>query len=681
MNTGLLHGDSLFPQAAAARRAQVLIPYPLARAYDYAIPDDMSISLGDYVVVTLGKKESLGVVWSLDSDDSLDPAKLKFIQKRHDCPPMPEVQRQFIEWVAKYTMSDAGMVLKMCLSNCGLDKSPVRAKAAPCQIREVPPNSLTFSEQQNSAADALIKIVAADKFQTVLLDGVTGSGKTEVYFEAIAKALQQDKQILVLLPEISLSVQFLERFERRFGLLPALWHSKITPTQKHRTWKGVAKGETRVVVGARSALFLPYQNLGCIIVDEEHDASYKQEGEGVLYHARDMAIVRAKLGEISLVLVSATPSLETMVNVKQNKYSYLHLPTRHAGAVMPQVAMIDLKKEPPERGHFLAPRLIAALTETLGAQEQSLLFLNRRGYAPLTLCRGCGYRFQCASCAAWLVEHRRSQRLQCHHCGHQQPIPKQCPECSAEDSLVSCGPGVERIQEEVQALFPEARTLILDSDLTVPSQKTSEILNEALRQIEAHEIDIIIGTQIIAKGHHFPSLTCVGIVDADLGLSGGDLRAGERTFQLLHQVSGRAGRGEKSGRVFIQTYMPEQPVMQALATHNRDQFLQAEGNAREKGGMPPYGRLAAVIVSSANELQLDQFCRMVAQQAPRFDDIRVLGPAPAPMAFLRGQYRRRFLVKTNKAVALQQFLRAWLGPIKTPSTLTLKIDIDPQNFY
>lgn len=681
MNTGLLHNDSLFPQTAPARRAQVLIPYPLARAYDYAIPDDMSISLGDYVVVTLGKKETLGVVWSLDSDDTLDPAKLKFIQKKHDCPPMPETQRQFIEWVAKYTMSDTGMVLKMCLSNCGIEKPAKKEKTAPCQIREVPPNSLTFSAHQHTAADALIKIVAADKFQTVLLDGVTGSGKTEVYFEAIAKALQQDKQVLVLLPEISLSVQFLERFERRFGLLPALWHSKVTPTQKHRVWQGVARGETRVVVGARSALFLPYQNLGCIIVDEEHDASYKQEGEGVLYHARDMAIVRAKLGEIPLVLVSATPSLETMVNVKQNKYSYLHLPTRHAGAVMPQVAMIDLKKEPPERGHFLAPRLIAALTETLGAKEQSLLFLNRRGYAPLTLCRGCGYRFQCASCAAWLVEHRRSQRLQCHHCGHQQPIPKQCPECLAEDSLVSCGPGVERIQEEVQALFPDARTLILDSDLTVPNQKTSEILNEALRQIEAHEIDIIIGTQIIAKGHHFPSLTCVGIVDADLGLSGGDLRAGERTFQLLHQVSGRAGRGEKSGRVFIQTYMPEQPVMQALATHNRDQFLQAEGNAREKGGMPPYGRLAAVIVSGANELQLDLFCRAVAQQAPRFDDIRVLGPAPAPMAFLRGQYRRRFLVKAEKTVGLQQFLRAWLAPIKTPSTLTLKIDIDPQSFY
>jgi primosomal protein N' (replication factor Y) len=602
---------------------------------------------------------------------------------------MPEVQRQFIEWVAKYTMSNMGMVLKMCLSNCGFDttqtlfakKSKKKEKPPPCQIREVPPNSLTFSTHQHTAADALIKIVAADTFQTVLLDGVTGSGKTEVYFEAIAKALHQGKQILVLLPEISLSVQFLERFERRFGVLPALWHSKVTPTQKHRTWQGVARGETRVVVGARSALFLPYQNLGCIIVDEEHDASYKQEGEGVLYHARDMAIVRAKLGEIPLVLVSATPSLETMVNVGQNKYSYLYLPTRHAGAVMPQVAMIDLKKEPPERGHFLAPRLIAALTETLAAEEQSLLFLNRRGYAPLTLCRGCGYRFQCASCAAWLVEHRRSQKLQCHHCGHQQPIPKQCPECSAEDSLVSCGPGVERIQEEVQALFPDARTLILDSDLTVPNQKTSEILNEALRQIEAHEIDIIIGTQIIAKGHHFPSLTCVGIVDADLGLSGGDLRAGERTFQLLHQVSGRAGRGEKSGRVFIQTYMPEQPVMQALATHNRDQFLEAEGRAREKGGMPPYGRLAAVIVSGANELQLDLFCRAVAQQAPRFDDIRVLGPAPAPMAFLRGQYRRRFLVKAEKTVGLQQFLRAWLAPIKTPSTLTLKIDIDPQSFY
>jgi primosomal protein N' (replication factor Y) len=667
---------SFLPDTAA--RVQVLVPYPLARAYDYSVPAGMMLALGDYVSVSWGKKETVGVVWSLAGDAELDPAKVKPVRKKYDFAPMPDVQRQFIEWVARYTMAEMGAVLKMSLSAPDALEPPKRARVSepPCQIAQVPDNGLTFSDTQQQAATALTQIVDGKKYSTVLLDGVTGSGKTEVYFEAVAEALRQGRQALVLLPEISLSAQFLERFKRRFGVAPALWHSEVTPAQRRNVWAGVASGKTRVVVGARSALFLPYADLGLVIVDEEHEASYKQE-DGVLYHARDMAIVRAHLGDIPVVLVSATPSLETMVNARQGKYRYLHLASRHAGAKMPEVHVIDLKKTAPARGKFLSPLLQTALQETFAAGEQSLLFLNRRGYAPLTLCRACGYRFQCPSCAAWLVEHRKHTRLQCHHCGYSQQLPKQCPGCAAEDSLAACGPGVERIQEEVQILLPAARTLILASDIV----SSPKMIDAAIRQVEAHEIDVMIGTQMIAKGHHFPSLTCVGVVDADLGLAGGDLRAGERTFQLLHQVSGRAGRGEKPGRVYLQTYMPEQAVITALAANDRDRFLDVESKEREKSVMPPYGRLAALILSGDDEMKLDQFCRALAQKAPRFDDIRILGPAPAPIAFLRDKHRRRFLVKAGKSIAIQKFIGEWLALVKVPRTIQLKVDIDPQSFF
>ncbi len=719
-------------------RAQVLVPYPLSRAYDYLVPQNMPVAAGDYVRVPLGKRDTIGVVWTTDADDAkVDPAKLKSVLQKFTFDPMPQVHRQFIEWVARYTMSDVGAVLKMSLSapealqppksvpvftltgnipaklpasrqkiiellkdgvprravdiarEAGCSAAVVRAMAvagqlqtlagtprAPCSMVDVSENRLSFSDHQKTAADALQKLAAANQYAAVLLDGVTGSGKTEVYFEAIAEALRQGKQALILLPEISLSAQFLERFERRFGVLPALWHSEVPTAQRRVTWTGVAEGKTKVVVGARSALFLPFADLGLIVVDEEHDASYKQE-EGVLYHARDMAIVRARLGSFPVVLVSATPSLETMVNVQQNKYTYLNLPSRHAGARMPDIHVINLKATPPERQKFIAPPLQKALLEVFAAKEQSLLFLNRRGYAPLTLCRTCGHRFQCPSCAAWLVEHKRHSRLQCHHCGFAQQVPRNCPSCQAEDSFAACGPGVERIQEEVQLLIPDARTFILASDvITSPG-----MISKAVHDIEDHKYDIIIGTQIIAKGHHFPSLTLVGVIDADLGLAGGDLRAGERTFQLLHQVSGRAGRAEKPGRVFIQTYMPEQTVIKALAKNDRDEFLAVEAREREKAAMPPFGRLAALILSDPDENKLDVFCRSLAQKAPRYDDIRVLGPAPAPMGFLRGKHRRRFLIKAGKNLPIQKYLAEWLGNVKTPSSLQLKVDIDPQSFF
>lgn len=716
------------------------MPFPLARAYDYAVPDGMVVAAGDYVRVTFAKRDTVGVVWGEGSLDDIDPAKLKSIDEKYDLPPMGSAQRHFIGFVARYTMSGLGAVLKMALSapeafipqrllqayslptnppvqegrisaprqkiitllQDGVPRraaditretgaTPAVMKAMvdagqlvtiaaptpyPCDMETVRKNELVFSGAQANAALALQGLVDTNKYAAALLDGVTGSGKTEVYFEAVAQALSAGKQALILLPEISLSTQFLQRFERRFGVAPAIWHSEVSQSQRRLAWQGVASGKTRVVIGARSALFLPYKDLGLIVVDEEHDASYKQE-EGVLYHARDMAIARAHLSHFPVVLVSATPSLETMVNVKQGKYHYLHLPLRHAGATMPEMKVIDLRQSKPDRQRFIAPPLKIALAETLAAGEQSILFLNRRGYAPLTLCRTCGYRFQCPSCSAWLVEHKKGGRLQCHHCGFAQKTPDTCPGCHDKDSFAACGPGVERIEEEVKELLPDARTLILASDIIT----TPAMMRQAVHDIEEGRIDVIIGTQIIAKGHHFPSLTLVGVIDADLGLAGGDLRAGERTFQLLHQVAGRAGRGEKPGKVFIQTYMPEQQVIRALAASDRDAFLAAEEAERERASMPPYGKLAALILAGPDDIKLDQFCRSLAQNAPRYDDIRILGPAPAPMAYLRGKHRRRFLVKAGKNVQMQKFLSEWLGDVKVPSNIQLKVDIDPQNFF
>ena len=528
-----------------------------------------------------------------------------------------------------------------------------------------------LSPAQSAAADELIQAHAG----VTLLDGVTGSGKTEVYFEAIAACLKRGKQALILLPEIALTTQWLERFTERFGAPPGQWHSELTGLERRLTWRAVLRGDAKVVVGARSALFLPFRDLGLIIVDEEHEQAFKQE-DGVVYQARDMAVVRGHLAQIPVILTSATPSLETMHNVETGRYRFLHLPDRHGVAQLPEVRLIDLRREPPPRQSWLSPPLREAVKATLERKEQALLFLNRRGYAPLTLCRACGHRLQCPNCSAWLVEHRYLGRLQCHHCGFESPPPPKCPACQAEGSMAACGPGVERVAEEAAALFPEAARLILTSDTASGPAKTAELL----RMIADREVDLVIGTQIIAKGHHFPNLTLVGVVDADLGLSGGDLRAAERTFQLLHQVSGRAGRADLAGLVLIQTYDPSRPVMQALKAGDRDRFYALESDERRIAGMPPFGRLAAVILSGGDPDEVDRLGQHLARTAPHQDGIHVLGPAPAPLALLRGRHRRRFLVKARRDVSLQPVLRHWLGGVKTRGDLALEIDIDPYSF-
>jgi primosomal protein N' (replication factor Y) len=415
--------------------------------------------------------------------------------------------------------------------------------------------------------------------------------------------------------------------------------------------------------------------LGLIIVDEEQDLSYKQE-DGVIYHARDMAVVRASLAKLPVVLVSATPSLETLVNVEQGRYRRLHLPSRFGDARLPEIRVIDMRRNPPERQRFLAPPLVTALAETLEAGEQAMLFLNRRGYAPLTLCRTCGHRLECPHCTAWLVEHRLLGQLQCHHCGHAEPLPPLCPHCGEAKSFVPCGPGIERLSEEMAARFPTARLGVMSSDtLTGP-----HAAQELIRAVETHAIDVLIGTQVVAKGHHFPLLTLVGVVDADLGLEGGDLRAAERTFQLLHQVAGRAGRAERPGVVYLQTWMPEHGVMAALMQDDRDRFFALEAEQRRTHGMPPFGRLAAVILSAPDDAVADSAARAFARTAPHLPGIEVLGPAPAPLRILRGRHRRRFLVKARRDVNLQAALREWLARVRVPSSVRVQVDIDPYSF-
>ncbi len=717
-------------------RVPVLLPYPFAGPFDYAVPNGADLQPGDIVLAPLNRRQEVGVVWDAPSGPSVPDRKLKPLAGQIDAPPLPHALRRFIDWVAAYTLSAPGEVLAMALRVNALAPTPPAAgylpadplpearlteprqrvlqiltdrrprtgtdlaraaKVSPAIIRAManagllhptavpnPPAYATpdpahthsdLSAAQRDVATALRQSVLQGGFSVTLLDGVTGSGKTEVYLEAVAACLDAGKQALILLPEIALSAQFLNRFERRFGVPPALWHSDLPSRTRRTAWRAVAEGEARVVVGARSALYLPFAELGLVVVDEEHETAFKQE-DGVVYHARDMAVVRARFSEAPAILVSATPSLESLANVEAGRYRHLNLPSRHAGASLPTVTAIDLRDAPPDRGRFLGPTLLAAMRETFAAGEQAMLFLNRRGYAPLTLCRACGHRLACPNCTAWLVEHRALKKLTCHHCGHTQGFPEQCPVCKAEATLAPIGPGVERITEEVAALFPDIRRLTMASD-TMPGPQAAA---DAASRIEAREIDLIIGTQIVAKGWHFPHLTLVGVVDADLGLAGGDLRAAERTVQLLHQVAGRAGRAEAPGRVLLQTFSPEHPVMQALVANDLRQFYACEAQARRPGHWPPYGRLAAIIVSADTADAADATALALARSAPYGDGILVLGPAPAPLAILRGRHRRRLLLKTRRDIAVQPLLRAWLPKVPAVRAVRVDVDVDPVSF-
>ena len=722
----------------AKRVVDVLVPVALDRAYSYRVPETLSLAPGDIVSVPLGARDATGVVWADNPKPNprLDN-RLKDVDEKLDLPPLKDELRGFVEWVANYTVSSRGMVLRMCLRmgehlpperervGVRLAGAPPQRKTAarervlalladglvrgkaeaareagvstgvidglidegtletvvlpaePVAERPDPDFAATeFTGGQQAAAAELKATIAEGGYSVTLLDGVTGSGKTEVYFEAVADMIRAGRQNLILMPEIALTAQFLDRFAARFGVRPAEWHSELSPRKRARTWRSVAEGDVAVVVGARSALFLPYADLGLIVVDEEHDQAYKQE-DGVHYHARDMAVVRGHIAQIPVVLASATPSLETEVNARRGRYRRLALPERFGGQRMPSVEAIDLRQERPPPGRFIAPTLAGAVKTAIERGEQALFFLNRRGYAPLTLCRACGFRFACPNCDAWLVDHRFRKQLVCHHCGFGLPHPAECPKCAVVNSFVAIGPGVERLEEEVRELFPQARLLVLSSDLVA----TVERLREELDDMAAGRFDIVIGTQLVAKGHHFPKLNLVGVVDADLGLSNGDPRAAERTFQLLHQVVGRAGRDAGVGRGYLQTHQPEHPVMRALIAQDREAFYDAEIAARERTHYPPFGRLASLVVSGEDKHETQSFARALARAAPLDETVRILGPAEAPLALIRGRHRLRLLIKAPRTYDLSAYVREWLaeGP-KPKGSLKLDIDIDPQSF-
>lgn len=718
-------------------RVRLLVLNAALGVLDYRVPDGMATELGSVVLAPLGPRQIVGVVWEegrLPGKDVPD-SKLRPLLAVLPVPPLAEPLRRLIEWTADYYCAPLSSVARMTLSSgaalrgggttteyrlSGTEPArltPQRAAAMDAlageqgSMRELAElagvsqgvlrgmvgagllepvtvdldkpypaarpdhHEPVLSAEQQDAADLFVSAVREARFAPFLLDGVTGSGKTECYFEAMAEAIRLGRQVLVLLPEIALTENFLRRFEARFGTPPVLWHSSLKSSQRRRAWRAVAFGGAQVVVGARSALFLPFARLGLIVVDEAHEVSFKQD-DGVRYNARDVAVIRARFEGVPVILASATPALESMQLAEAGVYTRVPLPARFGGATMPEIEVVDLRREEPERGRWLAPRLVEQMRERLARGEQSLLFLNRRGYAPLTLCRHCGYRFQCPNCTAWLVEHRFSRRLACHHCGHSTAVPETCPECGTPDCLVACGPGVERIADEVAELLPEARVALVTSD----TLNTPERIGEFVAAAEEGLIDVIIGTQLVTKGYHFPELTLVGVVDADLGLEGGDLRAGERTYQQIAQVAGRAGRGEKPGTVLIQTRHPEASVIAALAAGDRDAFYDAETQARREAGAPPFGRWAAIIVSSEDEAEGRDAARAIGSAAPHLADVMILGPAPAPMALLRGRYRYRLLINARRSAQVQDVIREWLGRFDFPASVRVAVDIDPYSF-
>ncbi len=720
-------------------RVSVLTTQPIDRPLDYRAPEG-GCHLGAFVEVPLGPRKVIGVVWG-KGDGGFDAAKLRAVSRVLDVAPMRAELRDFLIRAAEYTLTPLPAMLRLATRVPGLgdppsmrkvyrkgDRLPERMTDARTRVLEVlentgvlsytlgelaemasvstqvikglvkagavveqdsprdlpfppldanyAPRELTDSQQQ--AAAVLRAGVETGAYGTTLLRGVTGSGKTEVYLEAVAATLRKGRQALVLLPEIALTAEFIDRVEARFGARPAEWHSGATLTERRRVWRMVGEGQAQFVVGARSALFLPFRDLGLIIVDEEHDTSYKQE-DGVLYNARDMAVLRAALGQARVVLSSATPSLETWANAQAGKYDRLDLAARYGTAVLPDMAAIDMRAEKLAPGHWISPTLKARVQGGLDRGEQALLFLNRRGYAPVTVCRACGNQVGCDHCDARMVEHRFLKRLMCHQCGETRPLPEACPSCGVEGRMAAVGPGVERMAEEAAATFPDARIATLSSDMF----GSARAIKEQIAAIANGEADIIIGTQLVAKGHNFPLLTLVGVIDADLGLQGSDLRAAERTFQLIRQVTGRAGRSDKPGVALLQTCQPEHPVIRAILAGDEEAFWSAEAAQRHAAGVPPYGRMAGIILSGTDAAAVFDLGTHLARNAAPLRRIgaEVYGPAPAPVARVRGRHRVRLLVKATKGAPIQQALADWIAPIRLRGDLRLAVDIDPQSFY
>ena len=712
---------------------RVLLLNPGKGIFDYSI--EKKIRVGKLVYVPLKNNYFYGVVIGKGSN-SIDFKKLKPAIVLENIPSLSIEILKFCDWLSEWCMQDNSLVARLVvpsldylkpiknkyvlyvnktntdgMTKLGLEtykyinENPNLSLADYCKIlnisrsvinnliknkniliKEMPFNNLdddiavnlkkntNLNTYQYKALKKLKKL--SKKHNNFLIDGVTGSGKTEVYISVIKEQLSKGKQCLILLPEIALTSQLLRTFEERTGIKPLLWHSELSSKDRHLNWLKVLNGNAQVVVGARSALFLPFRNLSCIVVDEEHDSSYKQD-DGVIYNARDMAVVRGKFSGAIVILSSATPSLETMNNVKLGKYVKLDLPTRYGNSLMPEIKLIDMRKHGINKKYWISDIAKKAINDAINADEQVLLFLNRRGYSPLTICNSCGHRYECEHCSSSLVYHKKEGKMKCHLCGFSTNIPNKCGECGEENSFIPCGPGVERLSEEVKTIFPNINTEILTSD-TLTKQSEENTFNKIL----SGQVNVIIGTQLVAKGHHFPKLNTVIAIDADLGLSGSDLRASEKTFQLFTQLSGRAGRESQKGKAYIQTFDPENEVMQAILSGNKTKFIKAESKARSYRNLPPYGRLASLIIQSKNHNDLQLFLKLMSKSIPIVKNLRidVLGPAPAPISKLRDWYRYRYLIKSDFNVRLQPYIKKWLSKLKVNRAIRVKIDIDPYNF-
>jgi len=658
------------------------IALPIAINITFTYESSSPLKPGTFVEVPFRQSTAMGVVWLSSSLKEKPSFKVRKIIKAYPFPPLSPSFISFIDWVAKYTLAPLGNVLKLSLSVRFTEK---QLSYVPTPQKKEEIHHLELSPCQNKAWNSISPLISQKKFKPILLKGVTGSGKTAVYFKAIEKIIEQKKTCLVLQPEINLTLDWVQRFEKYFGFSPLVWHSNLTPKKRRETWLQILHGQARVVIGARSALFLPFPELDLIVVDEEHDTGYKQEDQ-VLYNARDMAVVKAKREDCPIILVSATPSLETQVNVQKGRYNGIYINQRYGNSQMPAVQLIDMKnkgsalkflKEKYKGTPYLALSTRKEIEKTLLRKEQVLVFLNRRGYAPLTMCRSCGERLQCPNCTAWLIEHRAKSSLACHHCGYTRVYPKECPSCKKEETLAPCGPGVERIEEEISCLFPKANTVLMTSD-TLANQKD---IAKKFQDIYDGKFDIIIGTQVMAKGHTFPNLTLTVVVDADLGLSTIDIRASEKTFQLLQQVGGRSGRTKKPGKVFLQTFDPQHPVMKTLQSYDDESFYSLEQRKREQANLPPFGNMASITVSSSKEEDAKKVCRQLFSCIPPHENkIKILGPAPASLAKRKRQYRWHFLIQTPKNFSRQNFLLQWISKVSPPQNTKISIDIDPQNF-
>ena len=721
---------------------KVLIPNVVNTGYDYRLTAPAEI--GTFVGVTIMNRPYIGVVWGF-GDSNLPEQKIKNVTHVYESG-LNISDLQWIKRMSEWTLMAPGAVLRLIInvpdaflppkteelysynheSTARMTDNRIAVSDAfasndfdsmsandiqniahvssavirtmikngtlvASDVRESNPNQFVYeyndvgnivlNTEQQAAADTIGATIEAGGFSVHLLDGITGSGKTQVYFDAAWRAYSRGKSVLLMMPEIALTAQFMSRFESRFGAPPVVWHSNLTAARRREIWRGVMNGKIRIVVGTRSALFLPWTDLGLIVIDEEHDPSYKQEDMGN-YHARDMAILRANISKIPVVLASATPAAETLENVNLGKYVQLKLTSRFGGAQLPKISTIDLRENRPEsymidtveQTGFLSAPLCDALRDTLASGHQAMLFINRRGFAPITQCKKCGWVATCPDCSVGMTYHKRIGKLLCHICGRAMPLMKKCPMCDFDVSMR--GVGLEKIQEEVIAKFPGVRTALVSSDTILSRQSLERLVD----QMESGEIDVVIGTQILAKGHHFPNLTLVGVVDADMGLFGTDFRAGEHTFQQLFQVAGRAGRGAHPGTVLLQTYQPEHPVLTAICDGNRDAFMTTDMAARRMAQMPPYGNLIAVIVEGQRESILTQFCATLAANAPVLHGAKIMGPIAAQVYQIRNWYRMRFLVAGPKNANLQPVVAKWISAVKTPSNIRIKLDVNPINF-